>query len=1058
MNFLKLRAVFALLAGAATVLSTPLPGASPIAGDERVVFNRDIRPILSDNCFVCHGPDEKKRISGLRLDHREGATRDLGGRAAIVPGDPEASVLLERVSHADPNVRMPPAYAGTGKTVSDSEIALLRRWIEQGAEYQGHWSFLPVERPTPPGSPSDGSPIDRFVRERLAKEGLAPAERADRAALLRRVTLDLTGLPPTPKEVDAFLADRSPQAYEKAVDRLLDSPRYGERMAIRWLDWSRYADTNGYQTDAERVMWRWRDWVIEAFNDNKPFDEFAIEQLAGDLLPEPTLDQLIATGFNRNHRANSEGGIVPEEYLVEYVVDRVETTSTVFMGLTLGCARCHDHKYDPLSQKEFYSFYSFFNNIPERGRVFKYGNTPPMIAAPTREQRSQMQALDERVAGAERRLEELSGAIDAGAEAFETSLVNADQEIRWERRLDLAARYDFEQGDLGDGDGGWSFAAGAPSYAEGRVGRAVQLDGERHVDVGDVGAFGYLDAFTLSAWIKPSDDTGAIIARTNPAKDGQDLGWGGYGLYLVDGKLQFNLIQRWLDDGLRVESSQALPLNQWRHVAVTYDGSRLADGIEFFVDGKKVEKTVILDLMNQQTGVKEPLKIGMGGGLEKGFEGSIDGVRVFTAALTEPAMAVLAEADSLNELARLEADPIPQSAQDKIRLAYLTEHGPAEHREAWAAVVRLRREREALQKSLPTVMVMQELPEPRETHLLERGAYDAPGERVERVVPAAVGALPSEARRDRLGLARWLVSRDNPMTSRVTVNRLWAQFFGRGLVKTVEDFGSQGDWPSHPELLDWLAAELMDSGWDLKGIIKRMVMSETYQQASKASPDLLERDPDNSLLARGPRVRLPAEMVRDQALFAAGLLVEKLGGPSVKPYQPAGLWKETSGQVYKPDTGEGLYRRSLYTFWKRTSPPPFMMNFDSAGREACVVKQTRTNTPLQALNLMNDVTYVEAARMLAERMMREGGEDADGRIERGYRVLLSRKPRPQELRAVRSTYEHYLERYKADPEAALALLSEGEHARDESLDAAQHAATTTVASLLLNLDETVTKQ
>lgn len=1057
MNFIKLRAARALAAAAVSIVALATAGtagaASPIAGKDPVVFNRDIRPILSDNCFVCHGPDEKKRISGLRLDNREGATRDLGGRAAIVPGDPDASVLLERVTHADANLRMPPAYAGTGKVVSEAEVELLRRWIEQGAEYQGHWSFLPVVRPTPPNVGEDLQPIDRFVLSRLQAEGLEPAPQASREALLRRVTLDLTGLPPTPEEIDAFVSDSSPRAYEKVVDRLLASPRYGERMAIRWLDGARYADTNGYQTDAERIMWRWRDWVIEAFNTNKPFDEFTIEQLAGDLLPDPTLDQLIATGFNRNHRANSEGGIVPEEYLVEYVVDRVETTSTVFMGLTLGCARCHDHKYDPLSQKEFYSFYSFFNNIPERGRVFKYGNTPPMIAAPTRAQQAEMQAADERLEQAERRLNKLSGAIAKGVAKFEGELAAADKELRWEPELDLEARYDFDEG-----EGGWSFAAGAPAYAEGRVGRAVELDGERHIDVGDQGAFGYLDSFTLSAWIKPTADSGAIIARTNPEKDGQDLGWGGYGLYLVKGKLQFNLIQRWLDDGLRVETSEALPLNEWRHVAVTYDGSRLASGIEFFVDGKKAEKTVILDLMNQQTGVRQPLKIGMGGGLAKGFQGSIDGVRIFTAALDEPMMAVVAQVDSLNDLARLEADPTPASVQDKLRLAYLTEHGPAKHREAWAEVVRLRREREALQKSLPTVMVMQELPEPRETHLLERGAYDAPGEKVERVVPAAVGSLPQTARRDRLGLARWLVSRDNPMTSRVTVNRIWAQLFGRGLVKTVEDFGSQGDWPSHPELLDWLAVEFMDSGWDVKQIVKTMVMSRTYQQASKASPELLERDPDNSLLARGPRMRLPAEMVRDQALYAAGLLVEKQGGPSVKPYQPAGLWEEISGQRYKADTGEGLYRRSLYTFWKRTAPPPFMMNFDSAGREACVVKETRTNTPLQALNLMNDVTYVEAARMLAERMMREGGEDVDGRIERGYRLLLSRTPRPEELRAVRATYDHYLGRYKADQEAALALLSEGEHARDESLDVAQHAATTTVASLLLNLDETVTKQ
>ena len=626
-------------------------------------------------------------------------------------------------------------------------------------------------------------------------------------------------------------------------------------------------------------------------------------------------------------------------------------------------------------------------------------------------------------------------------------------ELRWEPTLDGVVAHDFSEGEQG-----WAFEGGEAAFADGVVGRAVALDGVRHINAGDVANFGYLDAMTLSAWIKPSGPDGAIIARTNEEKDGQDLGWGGYGLYLVKGKLQFNLIQRWLDDGLRVESSQALPLDDWTHVAVTYDGSRMADGIHFFVNGKRVEKTVILDLMNQQTGVKQPLRIGMGGGLKTGFRGAIDGVRVFSAALDEPTLAMLAEPASLPELARLEADAMPQAARDKLRLAYLTEHGPAEHRQAWADAVRLRRERQALLKSFPTVMVMEELPEPRQTHVLNRGAYDQPTDRVERTVPAALPPLPADAPRDRLGLARWLVSPEHPLTSRVAVNRIWALFFGRGLVKSVEDFGSQGEWPSHPELLDWLAAELMESGWDVKGLVKTIVMSQTYRQASKADAALLERDPDNSLLARGPRLRLPAEMVRDQALFAAGLLVEKVGGPSVKPYQPEGLWEELAGQKYVADTGEGLYRRSMYTFWKRTAPPPFMMNFDAAGRETCVVGQTRTNTPLQALNLMNDVTYVEAARKLAERMIREGGADPDARIARAYQLLLAREPREAERKALRGSYQHYLERFQGDPAAALELLSEGESPRDASLDPAEHAAATTVASLILNLDETVTKQ
>ncbi len=1033
-----------------TLLAATLP---PLASSAPVEFNRDVRGILSDKCYACHGPDEKKRLSGLRLDTPEGAMADLGGRHGVVPGDLEGSEVYRRIRAEEPARRMPPAYAE--KQLSEDEVRTLEAWIEQGARYQRHWAFIAPEKASAPAVDEpewNANAIDRFVFARLQEEGLEPTPEAARSTLIRRVTLDLTGIPPTPAEVAAFVGDSSPDAYEKVVDRLLGSPRYGERMAIRWLDASRYADTNGYQTDAPRIQWRWRDWVIDAFNSNKPFDEFTVEQLAGDLLPNPTTEQIIATGFSRNHRANSEGGIVPEEYLVEYVVDRVDTTATVWLGLTMGCARCHDHKYDPITQREFYQVYAYFNNIPERGRVFKYGNTPPMITAPTDAQGERLAALDESVARSEADFERLAPKIAKSQAKWEKSLAGRSDE-RWFSGRDLVAHISFDDAEP-------QFEGGEAMLSEGRLGRGGEFDGERFVNVGDVAKYGYQDRFTLSAWIRPDAANGAIIARTRrDAGDSQDRGFGGYGLYLIDGKLQFNLISRWLDDGLRVETAEALPLGEWRHVAVTYDGSRFAAGIDLFVDGKRAEKTVILDLMNQQTGVKEPLLIGAGGGLEEAFKGAIDEVRIYARDLPEEGIAALAETKSLGELTALAPAERSPERNGLLRRAFLEQHGPASIREPWEALEQLRRKREDYFDGLPTVMVMQEKAEIEQAHILNRGAYDQPREEVSRNVPEVLPPLPDDAPPNRLGFAQWLVDPKHPLTSRVAVNRLWQMLFGRGIVKTVEDFGSQGEWPTHPELLDWLAVDFVESGWDVKRLVKQMVLSRTYRQSSQASPALVAKDPDNKLLARGPRVRLPAEMLRDQALAVSGLLVEELGGPSVKPYQPDGLWRELAGgEGYVQDHGDALYRRSLYAFWKRTSPPPWMMNFDSAAREACQVRETRTNTPLQALNLMNDVTYVEAARKIAERMLLEGGRTPEERLAFGFQLATARAPRPDESTVLRDSLAHYMSRYRNDPEGAKALVSAGESPRTESLDLVEHAGYAAVASLILNLDETITKE
>jgi hypothetical protein len=1001
---------------------------SALCSAQEIEFNRDIRPIFSDRCYACHGPDQANRRTKLRFDTEAGAKQDLGGgHFAVIPGSAAKSTILQRLSASNPAVRMPLG----GPPLNENEISQIRRWIEQGAKWEKHWSLIPPERRQFPSVADKAWPkngIDWFVLNRLEREGLRPSGEAGKEALIRRVSLDLTGLPPNPAEVDAFLADQSPNAYENVVDRLLASPHYGERMAAPWLAAARYADTNGYQTDAERYMWRWRDWVIDAFNRNMPFDEFTIEQIAGDMLPGATLEQKIASGFNRNHRGNGEGGIIPEEYAVEYVVDRVETTSAVWLGLTVGCARCHSHKYDPITQTEFYQLFAYFNNIPEKGKANKYGNSAPMIKAPTRVQQAQLAELDHKLSDAEKRFAALSSDAERAQRSWEKSL-DRSTPVSWSVERGITAQ----------------FALDADTDA--------RFDGKRTAEQGDKGKFGFLDKFTLAAWINPAALSGAIVTRTLDVPEGH-----GWGLYLKDGKLQLNLVQRWLDDALRVETEDSLPLNQPHHVLVTYDGSRVADGVQIYVDGKAQKLRILLDELNQDFASKEPLRIGGGGGPVNRFNGVIRDVRLYGVALKPEEAAVLAVAASIPEIAVIAPARRTPAQTDKITWYFLENQAPDPIRQGWRELVDLRKQKEDFEDRIPTVMVMQEMPTPRETHLLIRGAYDRPGEKVQPGVPAALPPLPNGAPNNRLGLAKWLVDPTNPLPARVVMNRFWQMYFGTGLVKTVEDFGSQGEWPTHPELLDWLATEFVRTGWDVKSMQKLIVTSATYRQSSKAAPELLQKDPENRLFARAPRFRLPPEVIRDQALDIAGLLVEKVGGPSVKPYQPAGLWKEINGQDYPQDHGEGLYRRSLYTFWKRTAPPPTMMTFDAAGREICVVRESRTNTPLQALDLMNDVAYLEAARVLAERMMTEGGATPAERIAFAFRRATARALAPGESRILLDSFQYYRDNYQTDPEAARKLVSHGEHPRNEKLDASELAAYTTVASLILNLDEVLTKQ
>jgi hypothetical protein len=1048
------------------------------SSSDAVEFNRDIRPILSDRCYTCHGPDVANRKSKLRLDSESAAKADLGGHFAIVPGHPAKSELVKRVTAAE-GLRMPPAWAGATR-LSEREIGLLTRWIEQGAVWQKHWSFtLPVRRELPavsdPAWPKNA--IDYFVLSRLDREELRPSPEADRRILIRRVTLDLTGLPPAPEDVEAFVHDTSPNSYEKVVDRLLASPHYGERMAMRWLDNARYADTNGYQTDGERSMWRWRDWVIDAFNHNMPFDQFTVEQIAGDMLPGATPQQILATGFNRNHRGNGEGGIIPEEYAVEYVVDRVETTSAVWLGLTLGCARCHNHKYDPLAQKEFYQVFAYFNNVPERGKAFKYGNSPPTIPAPTADQMRRLNAIDQRVADAERRQAEMESTIAKSQRLWEKSITGNNLDWAGDRALTVHLPLNGDlHGEIHPDppksekyvylmENGPAVAESAPTviepvwkngeaqYVEGRSGRAGSFQGKQFIEIGNIANFGFYDAFTLAAWIYPTAGTGAIISRAQDEVDGQGLG-----LYIKAGHLQANLVQRWLDDGARVESEGTVELNRWSHVMVTYDGSRLARGIQIYLNGEPLKLKVQLDDLNQSFAAKQPLRIGAGLGPENRFHGSIADVRIYRAALNAEEAAVLAVPDSVGALAQLAPAKRTAAQSNKVRWCFLERYAAQPLQSLRKEILDLREERQHLLDTFPTVMVMQEGP-PRETHVLVRGAYDRPGEKVSPGVPAVLPPLPAGAPNNRLGFAKWLVDPSNPLTARVTMNRFWQMYFGVGLVKTVENFGSQGEWPLHLELLDWLATEFIRTGWDVKAMQKTIVMSATYRQSSKVTPELLQKDPENRLLARGMRARLPAEVLRDQALAISGLLVPTIGGPSVKPYQPPGLWKELAGgDDYKPDTGEGLHRRSLYTFWKRTAPPPMMMNFDAAGRETCVVRELRTNTPLQSLDLMNDPIFLEAARAFAGRMLRDGGDSPAQRISYGFELATARPPKLRESEILMASLGYYLDTFQTDPGSVAKYISTGGAPTLPNHAPSEVAAYMAVASTILNLDAAVSKE
>ena len=1036
-------------------------GSRPAAAAEaKIDFSFQIRPVLADHCFKCHGADEKARKGKLRLDLPEGAyavrvpeTRE----AAIVPHHPELSQLCWRIAATNEDDRMPPPDSKL--TLTDEEKRLLEQWVKQGAEYKPHWAFIPVGKvAVPKGAFFGGShnPIDAFVGARLRREGCQPAAPAGRETLIRRLSFDLRGLPPSLGEIDAFLADKSPDAYERVVDQMLASPAYGEQQARQWLDLARFADTYGYQNDLERDMSPWRDWVIRAFNENLPYDQFITWQLAGDLLPGATRDQVLATAFNRLHRQTNEGGSVEEEFRVEYVADRVATAGTAFLGLTIGCARCHDHKYDPISQKDFYRMSAFFNNIDESGLYshFTRATPGPTLLLYRPGQQAAHQALQTRIdrkeaaLAAEARAARIRFAAWAGAQ---TLTIPAPAPVD-------AFGFDTIANDTSSDRVNTNRSAvlvDAPTPVEGRIGKALQFSGDNSVVCKGAGVFNRTTPFSFSLWLRPTEtQERAVIVHRSRAWT--DSGSRGYEFLLEDGKPSFGLIHFWPGNALKVRAGTRLPLNRWSHLAVTYDGSSRAAGLRLFLNGEPLAVEIVRDhlfkdiLHRTQWGDAEADSIELTLGArfrDSGFKnGSIDEFEVFDRELTPW---------EVKEVAGAAAG---QPEREAV-LAWYTRRVDEPYQSTVAELRNLREAENRLIGEVPEIMVMSEMPQRRPTFLLKRGAYDVRGEEVLPGVPERIFPFADNLPRNRLGLAQWVVSQNNPLTARVAVNRVWRTHFGRGLVETEEDFGTQGKLPTHPELLDWLARTFMESGWDLKALHKRIVMSAAYQQSSETTAEMLAKDPENHLLARGPKHRLQAEEIRDSALAVSGLLSPRLGGPSVRPYQPDGLWEEAgTGSHYVRSTGEDLYRRSLYTFWKRTSPPPAMRIFDAPSREVCTARRETTTTPLQALVLLNDPQFVEAARVLAEQLVRQAPTDVDGQITRGFRLATGRRPNPRELEVLRRMYREQLTVFKNDPAAAQLYLKNGERPPDPALPSVDVAATAVLASALFNLDEFVTER
>jgi hypothetical protein len=1039
----KILCLFAMLA----------PAVSAVAGN--LDFARDIRPILSDHCFACHGPDANKRKADLRLDLKDSAFgKAKSGAVAIVPGDLEKSELLKRICATDPEEVMPPPKEL--KKLKPEHVELLKRWVKEGANWTGHWSFEPVKPVAVPEVPGK-SPIDAFVQTRLAKEGLKPAPEEEPARLLRRVSLDLTGLPPSVAEVDAFIEasvkDRN-AALSAAVDKLLASPHFGERLAVPWLDLARYGDTSGYHNDSLRDMWLWREWVINSFNAGMPFDEFTIEQLAGDILPNATTDQKVASGFHRNVMTSDEGGLIEQEYLNLYIVDRVATTGVTWLGMTVACAQCHDHKYDPITQKDFYRVYAFFHNVPENGKDgVRDRNPQPFLQVPSASQLAEQKRLEGEIADAGKQVQELEKALDAKQADWEKQRVASGQALEQPKPV-ITIPLDADGN--GTGDDGKKIAGAAKgegTFVEGSVGNSYRVVKNGWIEYGDQLSFEKDQPFTVTAWLRLKPDGGSPFGKMESSTDTR-----GWDVEFHGTKPSVHLISKWSSNAIHVQGRRDLPTDTFLHFAVTYDGSGKGSGVKMYVNGQLEKTKVLVDTLTGTIKTPEPFSIGRRGTMGPLFTGRVDDFRVYHRALTA------ADVASLNGNAALAIAGVPaekRTPEQKAQLQkFFRDTQAPEYTEAQKKVADLKKSKEEIEKAIPNTMVMSEMAKPRDTFIKVRGQYDQNGEKVAAGVPGFLPQIPPRTDGkplNRLDFAKWLVSKDQPLTARVTVNRWWAMLFGTGLVKTLNDFGSQGEWPSHPELLDWLAGDFM-TDWNTKRVLKQIVMSETYRQSARVSPGLLARDSENRLLARGPRQRLDAEMIRDNALAIAGILNPKLGGRSIKPEQPPGTWEinEMGGYNYDKSKGADLYRRGLYVYWRRSTVYPSFITLDAPTREFCNAQRAKTSTPLQSLVLMNDPVFVEAARAFAQRILKEGGADNAARLRFAWRTALGRMPADKEIEVLAKTLDAQLLNYNKDKAAAATLAKAGDLPKPEGINDSELAAWTVVGNVLLNLNETIT--
>jgi mono/diheme cytochrome c family protein len=1039
-----------------------------------VSFNQTIQPILSENCYACHGPDPGARKAGLRLDRAEFAfaPHEKFG-PAIIRGNPDKSPLVHRIESDNPKERMPPPEAH--RTLKPEQVALLRRWVKEGAVYEEHWSFIAPRRPAIPETKDHQwarNPVDQFILSRLEKEGLNPSEEADRPTLIRRVTYDLTGLPPSPEEVAAFVADGSANAYEKVVDRLLASPRYGEHRAHYWLDVARYGDTQGLHLDNFRSIWPYRDYVIKSYNQNRPFDQFVKEQIAGDMLPAKNLDTIVASAFLRAGISSGEGGALIEELRVNNKRERAEAFGAAFLGLTTGCAVCHDHKFDPITRRDFYQLTAFFNNLTENPSNDDREDWPPFIRVPKENNR----AAYEQILAKRSALENQIGQRRPLARKLVAAWVQ-DPKVRAQpvstAGLQIRLRFD-EQKDV-------TFVNSAPAAAPQSVSATespviwgegvwlwpyMRMDTTTRLDLPDAGDVEANQPFTVSFWLRPDlrpleskdakQPSGVIVARASAKEDLR-----GWQLRINQRKLAFTLTHAGPRNAAAVETKEKVLIEgRWNHVTATYSGSGKAEGMKLYLDGQPQELNVVQDKLAGSVRTSAPMTFGrIFPDTDPLRQSAFQDFRFYARELTpDEANRVLFE-DYVSELAQ---KPPSTWSDDQFKVVsdfYFAQRDEPT-RSLAAQLPALNSELDRLSKDGDISLVSEESPGIAYADMLTRGVYNARTERVRPGVPHFLPPLPAGAPSDRLGLAEWTVSPKNPLTARVTVNRMWQEIFGTGIVETTEDFGVMGARPSHPELLDWLAVDFRDSGWDVKRFYKQLVMSATYRQSARVTPQLAEKDPKNRLLSRGPRFRMDSEMLRDTALAASGLLVEKLGGPSVKPYQPPGIWDgshdASNTRKYVQDHGDALYRRSLYTFWKRMATMPDMDTFDSPMRDAACTRRQRTDTPLQALVAMNEPLRLEASRKLAERVIHESSTE-ESRLDYLGRVLLARDWSSREKAVLESALTKFQSTYSKDPGAAAQLLNVGESKVDGSIPAPELASWMLVSSAALNLDAVVNK-